>query len=121
MSFEERPSTLFQSDVLAVYEFGAPGKDAKRPEERLMMAVLGDALFCFQRYHKAPDKHGRKIFAEAEHWMQDDSEEWPFSFANICSSLGISPGYLRQQLVRWKANQPRRMHPRPPVKLRRSV
>jgi hypothetical protein len=53
--------------------------------------------------------------------MLDDGEEWPFSFANICSTLGISPGYLRQQLMRWRANQPPGMHGRPPVKLRRSV
>jgi hypothetical protein len=102
MTFEERPSTLFQPDVLAVYDFASRTEKGQNPEERLMMAVLGDALFCFQKYHAAPDKLGRKIFSDAENWMLQEDEEWPFSFANICSTLGISPTYLRGQLMRWK-------------------
>jgi len=103
MTFEERPSTIFQPDVLAVYDFATRSDKSPNPEERLMMAVLGDALFCFQKYHSAPDKLGRKIFCDAENWMFQEDERWPFSFANICGTLGISPSYLRGQLLRWKA------------------
>lgn len=104
MSFEER-SPLFTPDVIAAHKFVANSQTGEQPEQRLMMAVLGEALFCFQKYHLAPDKDGQKIFAEAQNWMLDENEQWPFSFNNICAGLGISPSYLRRQLLHWKASR----------------
>lgn len=110
MSFGERTARLFESDILAAYDFASYSQPGYRPEERLMMAVLSDALLCLQKYHLASDKQGRKNFTDAEQWVLDNGNQWPFSFANICDTLGISPGYLRGQLVRW---QTKHMHQRP--------
>lgn len=65
-----------------------------------------DAPFCLQKYHLAPDKQDQRIFAE-EDWLLDNGDCWPFSFVNICGVLGISPGYLRRKLMRWKEAQMR--------------
>ena len=104
MSFEER-SPLFIPDVIAAHKFAANSQTGEQPEQRLMLAVLGEALFCFQKYHLTPDKDGQKIFAEALDWVLDESEQWPFSFNNICAGLSISPSYLRRQMLHWKASR----------------
>ena len=73
------------------------------PEERLMLAVLDDAIACFQKYAFARDRKGKVLFQEAEEWVQATNHDWPFSFVNICEMLGFGPDYLRQGLAEWKA------------------
>lgn len=70
-----------------------------------MLAVLEDAIFCFQKYLFARDISGNKLFREAQDWILEEDQEGPFSFENICEVLGIGPNYLRQGLLRWKQKQ----------------
>jgi hypothetical protein len=72
------------------------------PEKKLMLAVLEDAIACFQSYVFARDRKKKVLFQEAEHWLQDTSGDGPFSFANVCETLGFAPDYLRQGLSQWK-------------------
>ena len=74
-----------------------------RPEAKLMLAVLDDAIACFQKYAFARDRKGKVLFQEAEEWVQATNSDWPFSFVNICEMLGFGPDYLRQGLAEWKA------------------
>jgi hypothetical protein len=121
VSFEER-SLPFSPDVIAAHQFAVNSQTGEQPEQRLMMAVLGEALFCFQKYHLATDREGRRIFAEARDWVLDESEQWPFSFNNICAALGISPSYLRRQILLWQAGYLfRPAHSRAGMKLRHSA
>ena len=73
------------------------------PEKKLMLAVLEDAMACFQKYIFARDPKGKMLFQETDHWIQDTNSDWTFSFAQVCESLGFSPNYLRQGLAHWKA------------------
>jgi hypothetical protein len=73
------------------------------PEEKLMLAVLDDAIACFQKYAFARDRKGKVLFQEAEKWVQATNSDWPFSFGNVCEILGFAPDYLRQGLGQWKA------------------
>jgi hypothetical protein len=77
-------------------------KSYLEPEEKLMLAVLEDAIACFQKYAFARDRNGKVLFQEAEYWVQDSNSHWPFSFANVCEILGLAPDYLRQGLGQWK-------------------
>ncbi len=38
-------------------------------EQELMLAVLEDAVTCFQKYFAARDKIGTRLFCEAEEWI----------------------------------------------------
>jgi hypothetical protein len=78
-------------------------KSYLEPEEKLMLAVLDDAIACFQKYAFTRNRKGRLLFQEAEYWVQDTNRDWPFSFANVCETLGFAPDYLRQGLGQWKA------------------
>jgi hypothetical protein len=68
------------------------------PETKLMLAVLEDAIACFQKYAFTRDRKGKVLFQEAEYWVQDTNSDWPFSFANVCETLGFDPDHLRQGL-----------------------
>jgi hypothetical protein len=77
-------------------------KSIREGEQRLMLAVLEDAIEYFQEYVLATDKKGKQLFQEAEEWILEKNNEWIFSFENICEVLGLNPNYIRQGLLRWK-------------------
>ncbi|HEY6365265.1 MAG TPA: hypothetical protein VI585_10805 [Candidatus Binatia bacterium] len=71
-------------------------------EERLMLAVLQDAVECFQDYALAEYVWEKKLFQEAEDWIWEKNTDWPFSFENICESLQLDPDYIRRGLLVWE-------------------
>jgi hypothetical protein len=71
-------------------------------ERRLMVAVLEDALHCFQKYVDAVDPKHRELFLDAEQWITTDNPMWFFSFANVCTTLDLDPDYVREGLVKWR-------------------
>jgi hypothetical protein len=97
---------LFEPDTLAPEQFYATLRRNHfvDPERRLMAAILEDAMACLSKDpHGYPRQH-RKHFVEAYAWINaNESEEWIFSFANICDTLGFDPSYLRRGLNRWSA------------------
>ena len=78
-------------------------------EERLMLAVLQDAVECFQENVLSQQPWEKKLFQEAEDWILAKNADWPFSFDNICESLQLNPDYIRQGLLIWKESK-RRSH-----------
>lgn len=79
------------------------------PEHRLMLAVLEDALVTFQSGLKSSDPLRRQYFCEVGRWVKSTDSESPFSFENICSTLGLDPDYIRAGLceMRRRAMQPK--------------
>lgn len=100
----DRSFGLFEPDALLPAQFYAAfrGGSAVRGEKRLMLAVLQDALECFQKYALSKDIHGHQLFAEAEEWIACEDRSWYFSFENICETLEINPAYLRQGVQAWR-------------------
>lgn len=100
----ETITSLFQPDVLlpAQYFERNKKKTEAMPEKALMLAMLEDAAWCFQKYRLAADKKGKILFKEAKSWIFDDDESWVFSYRNICDVLGIEADYLRHGLLRWQ-------------------
>ena len=90
------PSQLFD-------RFG--GRSILEGERRLMLAVLEDAVSCFQKYAGATRPRSRRLFQEAEEWFFEEDSNWVFSFESVCTVLGIHPDYFRKSLRRWKERQ----------------
>jgi hypothetical protein len=67
-----------------------------------MLAVLQDAVVCFQDNVKATCKRKQTMHLDAAEWITNDDRSYPFSFENICEALGFDAGYMRQGLLRWK-------------------
>ena len=71
-------------------------------ERRLMLAVLEDAVSCFQKYAGASRPRARRLYQEAEDWILDTDDAWPFSFEAVCVVLGYDSSYVRRRLLDWK-------------------
>jgi hypothetical protein len=104
LSADERVASLFQPDTLIPDQYLETfrRKAHLEPEKRLMLAVLEDAVACFQKYVSARDNKGKGMFRDTEEWILEQGSDWPFSFENICELLGMNPQYVRQGLTRWK-------------------
>ncbi len=74
-------------------------------EKALMLAVLEDGIRCFQEHLTNPRSNPRLLSKQAEEWIRAVDYEWPFSFNNVCETLGIDPDALREKLVTWKAKR----------------
>ena len=104
LSMEERVSSLFQPDTLLPEQYldTFRRKLQLEPEKKLMLAILEDAIACYQKYLFARDSKGRVLFEEADQWMQEEGGGSVFAFDSVCESLGLNPAYVRRGLAAWK-------------------
>ena len=97
---------MFEPDTLLPEQyFTLLGRKPLQGEKRLLLAMLEDAVHCFQTYLLAKKPHERRLFQEAEEWIVSTDGLWFFSFENICDVLGINPGRMREALTAWKEEQ----------------
>ena len=89
--------------ILPQQFFGGPRSDSDfSPEKALMLAVLEDAIRCFQEYFRTTRARPRMLSRQAERWIRTRDWNWPFSFNNVCEALGIDPDCMRDALLRMK-------------------
>jgi hypothetical protein len=77
-------------------------KDLREREEKLMLAVLENAVEYFQKHFLARNPTGKKLFQEAEEWFLEKDSDELFSFENVCETLELHPDYIRHGLLCWK-------------------
>jgi hypothetical protein len=101
---EERVTSLFQPDTLLPEQYldTFRRKLYLEPEKKLMLAVLEDAIACYQKYLFARDIKGKALFQEAEEWVGEAGAANVFSFDSVCETLGLNPDYLRRGLENWR-------------------
>ncbi len=104
---------LAPDNILPVQFVGTLHRQAPHQtgEYRLVIAVLGNAVECFQKYVQARSPGKRRLFKEAERWIMGGNEEdnkrldadgIAFTFRYVCEALDIEPDYLRWGLSRWR-------------------
>jgi hypothetical protein len=98
--------SLFEPDILSEAIFRRNARRALTPECRLLIAILADAIDCYQKNLVARSARGRRLCREAEKWMLSDDQAWVFSFRNICDALGVDAEAVRARTRVWKARQP---------------
>ncbi len=103
LNMEERVSSLFQPDTLLPEQYldTFRRKVHLEPEKKLLLAILEDAIACYQKYIFARDGKGKALFREAESWVGEKGNEAVFSFDSVCEMLGFDPEYLRRGLETW--------------------
>ena len=101
---DEKAMMIFQPDILidAQFQLTQRRRFHLEPERVLMLAVLQDAVFCFQDHAVAKCKRKQSLYRDAEEWISCTDRSYPFSFENVCEALGFEPDYLREGLMRWK-------------------
>jgi hypothetical protein len=96
---------VFQPDVILPAQFFDVRGRQLSAEQRLMAAVLEDAVQCFQKHLFARNTEQRRLFREAAAWLLDDKSTGPFSFHGLCHALDLEPSYIRRGLERWRKQQ----------------
>ncbi|HEY2986311.1 MAG TPA: hypothetical protein VGL11_01200 [Candidatus Binatia bacterium] len=104
LTIEDKVASLFQLDPVlpAQYLETFQRKAYLPPEKELMLAVLEDAVACFQGYARARNVKSKRLFVDAAEWIQEKNTEWLFSFEHICEWLGFDPSYVRAGLIKGK-------------------
>lgn len=72
------------------------------PMNRLFLAVLEDALRCWQVHQSARSQSRQRLFFEADLWLFHPEIIAPFTFEEVCEVLDIEPDYLRGGLKHWR-------------------
>jgi hypothetical protein len=96
--------------------FAAPDwRHAANGEVALRLAILEDAISCFERQFSVAGLRARQLGREAERWIFRDDRRSPFSYRSVCEAVGVEPISLRRWLLRRSgaggaARAPRRRH-----------
>ncbi len=77
-------------------------KSFREGEERLLYAMLENAIEDYQKYVLAMDRKGKELFQQAEEWFFETDSASEFSFEHVCDYLQLSASYVRKGLLRWK-------------------
>jgi hypothetical protein len=97
---EKFDSGVLWPDLLTSAQFySAPSPS---PYHRLLLAVLEDAIRCFQRNRGAARGQRRALFREAKEWLFDQDSTAFMSCRTVCECLGIEPTLLRRYLRQWQ-------------------
>jgi hypothetical protein len=116
LTVDDKIRSLFQLDPVlpALYQNTFQRRFHLLPEKTLMLAVLEDAVDCFQKYSTAGSPKMKQLFQEAEQWILEQDSEWLFSFEQVCSTLGWNPNYIRRGLMEEKQRLQARRHEKTP-------
>jgi hypothetical protein len=91
-------SRPFPDVILRSQFFEMVGTRSLSSEQRLMLAVLADAINIVQDFHNAQSTSKRNAFAEAWNWIFAKGISCPLSFENVADALGIDAEALRWRL-----------------------
>jgi hypothetical protein len=95
----QAPDSFTASDLILPSQFFELfGKSRFTSEQRLMLAVLADAINILQDWRGSYSARKRRLFIDAARWVMARGSHVPFSFDNVCDALDISSGALRARL-----------------------
>ncbi len=92
---DQRP---FPDVILKSQFFERMGRRVLTSEQRLMLAVLADAINLVQEGAVSLSARKRNSFAEARNWIFQSGVPCPLAFENVCDGLGINPEALRWRI-----------------------
>lgn len=100
----ERGAAPFEWDTLVPTQYFDRLRRGRRlaGEERLMCAILEDAVDVYRKCAGATHGHDQTLFAEAERWIESDDRSWIYAFETVCECLGLDGDYLRRGLRSWR-------------------
>ena len=93
---DQRP---FPDVILKSQFFDALGKRSLTSEQRLMLAVLADAINLVQDGFRSASPRRRTSFNEAKNWIFQSGVRCPLSFENVCDALAIDSEALRWRVA----------------------
>jgi hypothetical protein len=100
----ERAASIFVPDTMLASQYFDRVRRRKdlTGEQRLMCAIIEDAVETYLKHATASRRDLRERVAEVEHWIASTDRSWLYAFETICDYLGLDASYLRRGLGRWK-------------------
>ena len=102
----------FPDVILRSQFFEMVGTRSLSSEQRLMLAVLADAINVVQEFGGAASLRKRNSFNEAWNWFFAKGVSCPLSYVSVCDALGIDSEGLRwrlSELVAGRGGSPLRL------------
>jgi len=91
------------NQILPSQYYDVSGGHRLTGEQRLMLALLADAINVYQQGALSRNTRKRLLFIDAERWITASAKcRHAFSFDTVCDALGINPGMLRRRMMAWK-------------------
>jgi hypothetical protein len=89
--------------ILPCQYFDLSGGHHLTGEQRLMLALLTDAINVYQQGAHSGVTRMRRLYVDAEHWIMAESCDGnALSFETVCDALGINAALLRRRIIGWK-------------------
>src|SRR5271168_2158375 len=100
------------NQILPSQYFDVSGGHRLTGEQRLMLALLADAINVYQQGVLSRNTRKRLLFIDAERWIRASAKcRHAFSFEIVCDALGINPNMLRRRMLAWKHQIHREIQP----------
>jgi hypothetical protein len=91
------------NQILPSQYYDVSGGHRLTGEQRLMLALLADAINVYQQGVLSRNTRKRLLFIDAERWITASAAcHHAFSFDTVCDALGINPSMLRRRMMTWK-------------------
>ena len=91
------------NQILPSQYYDVSGGHRLTGEQRLMLALLADAINVYQQGVLSRNTRKRLLFIDAERWITATARSrHAFSFDTVCDALGINPSVLRRRMLAWK-------------------
>ena len=68
-------------------------------QKELAAEILKQAAVDLRRFHGATSAVEREFYLDAHRWVTSDDCSWPFSFLNVCQTLNLAPGTVREEVL----------------------
>jgi len=97
MSEELLPS-LFEPHIILPVQFSTrlQRSAARTGEQRLIAAILEDAIAICCKPNPPKTSKGRTVLRESLRWVRSNDRKWLFSFLRICEMLDVDPSAIRR-------------------------
>lgn len=95
---EDAPLSPPPDTILPSQFFESAGSQTLSSEQRLMLAVLIDAINVLGDSRVSPNRRKRNSFNEASSWVFADGVTSPLSFDHVCDALSVDAESLRRRL-----------------------
>jgi hypothetical protein len=102
MQEQETWMAPFEYDAVLPAQFFARTRALPGGEQRLMAAILEDAVVTYCVPRAARSRGGSRAVREAGEWIDSTERSWVFSFERVCEALGLDVQFIRRGVRAWK-------------------
>ena len=104
------------NQILPCQYYDVSGGHRLTGEQRLMLALLTDAINVYQKGALSRMTTARRLYVDAEQWiLADRSVGSALTFDTVCEALGINSSLLRRRIIEWKHSVGRQRADHPEV------